>query len=102
MNLFHLKERKGPRFLSSLLKIVSQNIVIFVSRTPFATGPEDTPTMILQRIGEGSISLSGGTWDNVTDIAKVHILLLLSSKDYRSFMDCIILGTLDAIFQLWT
>jgi len=43
---------------------------MLAGRTPFATGPEDTPTMILQRIGEGSISLTGGTWDNVTDLAK--------------------------------
>lgn len=42
-----------------------------LSRTPFATGPEDTPTMILNRIGEGSISMSGGTLDSVTDLAKV-------------------------------
>ena len=42
-----------------------------VRRTPFATGPEDRPEIILQRIGEGSISLTGGTWDNVTDVAKV-------------------------------
>lgn len=39
-------------------------------RTPFATGPEDTPTMILTRIGEGSINLSGGSWDNISDTAK--------------------------------
>lgn len=39
-------------------------------RTPFATGPEDTPNMILKRIGEGSILLSGGTWENISDPAK--------------------------------
>jgi len=27
--------------------------------------------MILQRIGEGSISLNGGAWDNISDLAKV-------------------------------
>lgn len=43
---------------------------MLAGRTPFATGPEDTPTMILGRIGEGSINMSGGTWDNVTDLAK--------------------------------
>ena len=32
--------------------------------------------MILQRIGEGSIALSGGTWDNVTDSAKVEFILV--------------------------
>ena len=41
------------------------------SRTPFATGPEDTPNMILNRIGEGSINLTGGSWDNISDTAKV-------------------------------
>ncbi|NP_001296628.1 ribosomal protein S6 kinase 2 beta [Hydra vulgaris] len=39
-------------------------------RTPFAAGPEDTPAMILTRIGQGNIVLNGGSWDNVTDSAK--------------------------------
>lgn len=39
-------------------------------RTPFATGPEDPPAMILKRIGEGNVIMEGGTWDNVTDQAK--------------------------------
>ena len=27
--------------------------------------------MILNRIGEGSINLTGGSWDNISDTAKV-------------------------------
>lgn len=40
-------------------------------RTPFATGPDDDPTKILTRIADGNINLHGGTWDGVTDLAKV-------------------------------
>lgn len=50
---------------------------MLAGRTPFATGPEDTPTMILSRIGEGSITMTGGTWDNVTDLAKDLLRRLL-------------------------
>ena len=50
------------------------NLSSSTSRTPFATGPEDTPNQILQRIGEGSISLTGGSWDNISDTAKVDAL----------------------------
>ncbi|KAM8737315.1 ribosomal protein S6 kinase alpha-1 isoform 5-T5 [Acanthopagrus schlegelii] len=38
--------------------------------TPFANGPEDTPNEILNRIGNGSFSLTGGNWDTVSDAAK--------------------------------
>nr|XP_061798964.1 ribosomal protein S6 kinase alpha-1 isoform X1 [Nerophis lumbriciformis] len=38
--------------------------------TPFANGPEDTPNEILNRIGNGHFSLSGGNWDTVSDAAK--------------------------------
>lgn len=39
-------------------------------RTPFASGPQDEPQKILQRIEDGNIQLIGGTWDSVTDLAK--------------------------------
>uniref|UniRef100_A0A914UIY4 Uncharacterized protein n=1 Tax=Plectus sambesii TaxID=2011161 RepID=A0A914UIY4_9BILA len=39
-------------------------------QTPFATGPNDTPAQILQRVGEGRFSLSGGNWDSVSELAK--------------------------------
>lgn len=41
------------------------------SFTPFANGPEDTPNEILNRIGHGHFSLTGGNWDTVSDAAKV-------------------------------
>ncbi|KAG7224147.1 hypothetical protein INR49_019882 [Caranx melampygus] len=40
------------------------------SFTPFANGPEDTPNEILNRIGNGHFSLTGGNWDTVSDVAK--------------------------------
>lgn len=45
--------------------------------TPFASGPEDTPQMILARIGEGKISLTGGNWDSVSPSAKDLVLRML-------------------------
>lgn len=39
-------------------------------QTPFASGPEDTPSQILKNIGGGSVDMSGSTWENVTDLAK--------------------------------
>ena len=45
--------------------------------TPFASGPEDTPHAILNRIGEGKISLSGGNWDSVSAAAKDLVLRML-------------------------
>lgn len=43
------------------------------SFTPFANGPEDTPNEILNRIGNGHFSLTGGNWDTVSDVAKVEV-----------------------------
>lgn len=45
--------------------------------TPFATGPDDTPTQILARIGEGKVPLSGGNWDSVSPSAKDLVLRML-------------------------
>uniref|UniRef100_A0AAV2JJU5 Protein kinase domain-containing protein n=1 Tax=Knipowitschia caucasica TaxID=637954 RepID=A0AAV2JJU5_KNICA len=41
--------------------------------TPFANGPEDTPNEILNRIGNGHFSLTGGNWDTVSDATKVSL-----------------------------
>ncbi|KXJ17060.1 Ribosomal protein S6 kinase alpha-2 [Exaiptasia diaphana] len=38
--------------------------------TPFAVGPEDQPSTILARIGEGTYSLAGGPWDQASDLSK--------------------------------
>uniref|UniRef100_A0A915AEL2 non-specific serine/threonine protein kinase n=1 Tax=Parascaris univalens TaxID=6257 RepID=A0A915AEL2_PARUN len=37
---------------------------------PFATGANDTPSQILERVGEGRFSLCGPTWANVSELAK--------------------------------
>ncbi|XP_048210522.1 ribosomal protein S6 kinase alpha-2 [Perognathus longimembris pacificus] len=39
--------------------------------TPFANGPDDTPEEILARVGSGKYALSGGSWDSISDAAKV-------------------------------
>ena len=46
-------------------------------QTPFANGPTDTPSDILARIGEGSISLSGENWDSVSSLAKDLVARML-------------------------
>lgn len=37
---------------------------------PFAQGVADSPQQIIDRIGQGSFKLSGGTWDGVSSMAK--------------------------------
>ena len=44
-------------------------------RTPYATGPDDDPNKILTRIEDGNVQLAGGSWDGVTDLAKVRNFL---------------------------
>ena len=46
--------------------------VYCVRRTPFASGPNDTPTDILARIDEANLDLTGGNWDSVSVQAKVR------------------------------
>ena len=48
---------------------------MLVGKTPFANGPDDTPTDILKRIESGRMSLSGGNWKSVSDVAKVCIYI---------------------------
>jgi len=48
--------------------------------TPFANGPEDTPTDILKRIESGKFNMSGGNWKSVSDIAKVNGCFLFAAK----------------------
>lgn len=49
--------------------------------TPFANGPDDTPTDILKRIETGKFNMSGGNWKSVSDIAKVIISSYELKKD---------------------
>ncbi|XP_014771715.1 ribosomal protein S6 kinase 2 beta isoform X2 [Octopus bimaculoides] len=43
---------------------------MLAGQTPYANGPNDTPSDILARIGGGKIKLTEGNWDCVSDAAK--------------------------------
>ncbi|KAF6205264.1 hypothetical protein GE061_019433 [Apolygus lucorum] len=43
---------------------------LLAGRTPFANSPEDTPTDILQRIGDSKLDLESGNWPNISNEAK--------------------------------
>lgn len=45
---------------------------------PFATHPNDEPSKILQRLGEGRINMSGPRWDGVSDLAKDLVSRMLN------------------------
>ena len=60
--------------------------MFFLRRTPFATGPEDDTNRILTRINDGNISLTGGTWEGVTDLAKVCHAILISRTMFFHFV----------------
>lgn len=45
--------------------------------TPFATGPKDTPEMILARIGQGKFAMTGGNWDLISSAAKDLVTRML-------------------------
>lgn len=64
----------------------------FLSCTPFATGPEDTPKQILARIGEGKINLSGGNWDSVSPSAKDLVLRMLHVDPMQRWTAAQVLG----------
>jgi hypothetical protein len=40
-------------------------------QTPFASGPNDTPSEILHRIAESKLDLRSGTWVTISNEAKV-------------------------------
>ncbi|BES93980.1 ribosomal protein S6 kinase [Nesidiocoris tenuis] len=43
---------------------------LLAGRTPFTNSPEDTPTDILQRIGDSKLDLESGNWTNISNEAK--------------------------------
>jgi p90 ribosomal S6 kinase len=45
---------------------------------PFATHPNDEPSKILQRFGEGRIAMNGPRWEKVSDLAKDLVLRMLN------------------------
>lgn len=50
---------------------------MLAGRTPFASGPNDTPTDILARIDEANLDLTGGNWDSVSVQAKELVQRML-------------------------
>ncbi|XP_069751552.1 ribosomal protein S6 kinase alpha-1 isoform X1 [Narcine bancroftii] len=51
--------------------------------TPFANGPDDTPSEILARIGSGQYSLQGGNWDKASSAAKDLVSKMLHVDPHR-------------------
>jgi hypothetical protein len=59
----------------------------FPSRTtPFANGPDDTPSDILARIGGGAFNLVGGNWESVSTLAKVGTSQASGLCKFREFL----------------
>nr|VZI09646.1 unnamed protein product [Spirometra erinaceieuropaei] len=51
---------------------------MLVGQTPFATGPNDPPEVILQRTECGPLNLKGQAWDSVSDSAKQLVTSMLN------------------------
>ncbi|BHF75339.1 Ribosomal protein S6 kinase alpha-2 [Sparganum proliferum] len=51
---------------------------MLVGQTPFATGPNDPPEVILQRTECGPLNLTGQAWDSVSDSAKQLVISMLN------------------------
>ncbi|CAE1142002.1 RPS6KA [Acanthosepion pharaonis] len=56
---------------------------MLAGQTPYANGPNDTPSDILARIGEGKIKLTEGNWDCVSDAAKDLVQKMLHVDPHR-------------------
>lgn len=52
--------------------------MLYCRHTPFANGPEDTPTEILNRIGNSNLDLKSGNWIVVSAEAKVLLLCFVA------------------------
>lgn len=52
-------------------------------QTPFANGPNDTPTEILHRIAESKLDFRSGTWLNVSNEAKDLVASMLHVEPHR-------------------
>ncbi|XP_014288774.1 ribosomal protein S6 kinase 2 beta isoform X1 [Halyomorpha halys] len=56
---------------------------LLAGRTPFANSPTDTPTDILQRIGDSKIDLDSGNWANISAEAKDLVRKMLHVEPGR-------------------
>jgi len=56
---------------------------MLAGETPFASGPEDSPEDILQRIGKGQYDMSSGNWSTVSSLAKDIVTKMLDVNPSR-------------------
>lgn len=56
---------------------------MLAGETPFASGPEDSPEDILQRIGKGQYDMSSGNWSTVSSLAKDIVTKMLDVNPAR-------------------
>jgi len=56
---------------------------MLAGETPFASGPEDSPEDILQRIGKGQYDMSSGNWSTVSNLAKDIVTKMLDVNPTR-------------------
>ena len=66
-----------------VLKIMK---MFLLRTTPFASASADTPSDILERIGEGKFSLSGGNWDTVSPQAKELVVQMLHVDPHQRML----------------
>jgi len=63
--------------LSGYAMAITENVIFVSRKTPFATTPNDTPSQILARVGEGRIDLMTGNWGEVSAGAKELVKRML-------------------------
>ena len=56
---------------------------MLAGETPFASGPEDSPEDILQRIGKGQYDMNSGNWATVSNLAKDIVSKMLDVNPSR-------------------
>lgn len=82
------------------IKSIHFNLVLigfFLRTPPFISSPNDTPTVILDRIGQGNLDLSSGNWANISNEAKVCLNCLNNFKfnyDFCYFSQNLVRGML--------
>ena len=69
----HKPNHYSPQGYDAACDVWSLGVLLFTmlaGETPFATGPEDSPEDILQRIGKGQYDMDSGNWQSVSILAK--------------------------------